>query len=66
MRGCTAVLEVRRSDHCAALLTEDQMPIDIRLNRDLQALDMMTRGHQLADMSANIGSLDIVFGEIDR
>jgi NADH-quinone oxidoreductase subunit D len=26
----------------------------------------MTRGHQLADMSANIGSLDIVFGEIDR
>jgi NADH-quinone oxidoreductase subunit D len=32
----------------------------------LQALDAMTRGHQLADMSANIGSLDIVFGEIDR
>jgi len=32
----------------------------------LAALDMMTRGHQLADMSANIGSLDIVFGEIDR
>jgi NADH-quinone oxidoreductase subunit D len=27
---------------------------------------MMTKGHQLADMSANIGSLDIVFGEIDR
>jgi NADH-quinone oxidoreductase subunit D len=32
----------------------------------LAALDMRTRGHQLADMSANIGSLDIVFGEIDR
>ena len=32
----------------------------------LQALDMMTKGHQLADMSANIGSLDIVFGEVDR
>src|SRR6201747_2501138 len=30
----------------------------------LQALDMMTRGHQLADMSANIGSPAIVFGEI--
>src|SRR5262249_16973383 len=30
----------------------------------LQALDMMTRGHQLADMSANMGSLDFVFGEI--
>jgi len=32
----------------------------------LAALEMMTKGHQLADMSANIGSLDIVFGEIDR
>jgi NADH-quinone oxidoreductase subunit D len=32
----------------------------------LQALDMMSRGHMLADLSANIGSLDIVFGEIDR
>jgi NADH-quinone oxidoreductase subunit D len=32
----------------------------------LQALEMMTRGHQLADAVAIIGSLDIVFGEIDR
>jgi NADH-quinone oxidoreductase subunit D len=32
----------------------------------LQALDMMSKGHMLADLSANIGSLDIVFGEIDR
>jgi NADH-quinone oxidoreductase subunit D len=32
----------------------------------LQALDMMTRGHMLADVVANIGSLDVVFGEIDR
>ncbi len=32
----------------------------------LQALDFMTRGHMLADVVANIGSLDIVFGEIDR
>ncbi len=32
----------------------------------LQALDMMTQGHMLADVVANIGSLDIVFGEIDR
>ncbi len=32
----------------------------------LQALDMMSRGHMLADVVANIGSLDIVFGEIDR
>ncbi len=32
----------------------------------LQALDFMSKGHQLADLSANIGSLDIVFGEVDR
>ncbi len=32
----------------------------------LQALDMMTKGHMLADAAAIIGSLDIVFGEIDR
>ena len=32
----------------------------------LQALEAMTRGHMLADVPAVIGSLDIVFGEIDR
>jgi NADH-quinone oxidoreductase subunit D len=32
----------------------------------LQAMDYLTRGHMLADVSAIIGSLDIVFGEIDR
>ncbi len=32
----------------------------------LQALDFLCRGHQLADTVALIGSLDIVFGEIDR
>ena len=32
----------------------------------LSALDMMSRGHMLADTVAIIGSLDIVFGEIDR
>ena len=32
----------------------------------LQGLDFMSRGHMLADVVANIGSMDIVFGEIDR
>jgi NADH-quinone oxidoreductase subunit D len=32
----------------------------------LAAMDWMNRGHMLADVSAIIGSLDIVFGEIDR
>ncbi len=32
----------------------------------LQAMDFINRGHMLADVSAVLGSLDIVFGEIDR
>ena len=32
----------------------------------LQGLDFMTKGHMLADVVTIIGSLDIVFGEIDR
>ncbi len=34
---------------------------------DLQAgLDMMSKGHMLADAVAIIGTQDIVFGEVDR
>jgi len=32
----------------------------------LQAMDFICRGHLLADISAILGSLDIVFGEVDR
>ena len=32
----------------------------------LHAIDHISRGHMLADVSAILGSLDIVFGEIDR
>ena len=32
----------------------------------LQAMDFISRGHLLADVSAILGSLDIVFGEVDR
>jgi NADH-quinone oxidoreductase subunit D len=32
----------------------------------LQAMDFLSRGHMLADCSAILGSLDIVFGEVDR
>jgi NADH:ubiquinone oxidoreductase subunit D len=31
----------------------------------LQAIDFLCRGHQLADVAAVLGSLDIVFGEVD-
>lgn len=32
----------------------------------LMALDEMSKGHQLADVVSIIGSMDVVFGEIDR
>jgi NADH-quinone oxidoreductase subunit D len=32
----------------------------------LQAMDSMCEGHMLADVAAVLGSLDIVFGEVDR
>lgn len=32
----------------------------------LQATNFMTQGHMLADVAAILGSMDIVFGEIDR
>ena len=32
----------------------------------LQAMDFLAKGHMLADVVAIIGSLDIVFGEVDR
>lgn len=32
----------------------------------LQALDYISKGHMLADVVSNIGSMDVVFGEIDR
>lgn len=32
----------------------------------LQGMDFMSRGHMLADAVAIIGSMDVVFGEIDR
>ncbi len=32
----------------------------------LQAMDYLASGHQLADVAAIIGTMDVVFGEIDR
>ena len=32
----------------------------------LEAMDHLCKGHQLADISAILGSLDVVFGEVDR
>ena len=32
----------------------------------LQAMNYMIKGHMLADVPAILGSMDIVFGEVDR
>jgi NADH-quinone oxidoreductase subunit D len=32
----------------------------------LQAMEVMSKGHMLADAVAVIGSIDLVFGEVDR
>ena len=32
----------------------------------LQSMDYLMKGHMLADVPAVLGSLDIVFGEVDR
>jgi NADH-quinone oxidoreductase subunit D len=32
----------------------------------MQAMDFLCRGHMLADVSAILGSIDIVFGDVDR
>jgi len=29
-------------------------------------MDFLSRGHMLADVCAILGSLDVVFGEVDR
>ena len=44
-------------------------PTDVKLGArfsHLQAMDYLIRGHMLADVPAVLGSLDIVFGEVDR
>jgi NADH:ubiquinone oxidoreductase subunit D len=33
---------------------------------NLQALPKLSKGHYLADIAALIGTIDIVFGEVDR
>ena len=32
----------------------------------MQSIDLLAKGHMLADIATLIGTLDIVFGEVDR
>jgi NADH-quinone oxidoreductase subunit D len=50
--------------------TGDNKPYRVKIRAPgyahLQAMDHLNKGHMLADVSAILGSLDIVFGEVDR
>lgn len=50
--------------------TGTNMPYKVKLRAPsyphLAAMDHLCRGHMLADVSAILGSIDVVFGEIDR
>ena len=69
-RVAKAMLDAAR--HLLLAVRHDQ-PIgeDLRILRSheanfLQGMDEMARGHMIADVVTIIGSMDIVFGEIDR
>ena len=38
----------------------------VRDQLQIKAMDYLIKGHMLADVPAVLGSLDIVFGEVDR
>lgn len=50
--------------------SDTQMPARVRIRAPgffhLQGLHHLIQGHKLADLVAIIGTLDIVFGEVDR
>jgi NADH:ubiquinone oxidoreductase subunit D len=54
------------------MLTSDnsEKPLNCKIRSpsyySLQALPKLVKGHYLADLAAIIGTIDIVFGEVDR
>ena len=68
---CYAAVEAPKGEFGVYLVSDGtNKPVRAKLSapgyRHLQAIDHLCRGHQLADVAAVIGSLDVVFGEIDR
>ena len=49
----------------AELSEQEQRDLQAELEQE-QAMDYVVKGHMLADVPAVLGSMDIVFGEIDR
>jgi hypothetical protein len=54
VRGCSAMLEIRRSDNCVSLLGVENDPVGRRLMRDLQAIDLFDGQIVLAGEHAQI------------
>lgn len=66
-----ALVEAPKGEFATYLLANGtNRPLRLRIKAPgflhLQALEYLTRNHYLADLVANIGTLDLVFGEIDR
>ena len=73
LRGADALKEVcqrRIGDELHVTADGSNKPYKCKIRAPgfahLQAMDFLCRGYMLADISAILGSLDIVFGEVDR
>ncbi len=68
---CYAAIEAPKGEFGVYLVADGtNRPYRVKIRAPgfahLQAMDHLSKGHMLADVSAILGSLDIVFGEIDR
>jgi len=68
---CYAAVEAPKGEFGVYLIADgSNKPYRVKIRAPgyahLQAMDYLNKGHMLADVSAILGSLDIVFGEIDR
>jgi NADH-quinone oxidoreductase subunit D len=66
-----AAVEAPKGEFGVAIVSDgSNKPYRVRLRSPgfahLQAMDFMCRKHMLADVSAILGSIDIVFGDVDR
>ena len=68
---CYAAVEAPKGEFGVYLISDDtNRPYRCKIRAPgfafLQATEFLSKGHMLADLTAIVGSLDIVFGEIDR
>ncbi len=68
---CYTAVEAPKGEFGVYLISDDtNRPYRCKIRAPgfafLQATEFLSKGHMLADLTAIVGSLDIVFGEIDR